>query len=151
MESGAVAAVHEVAQSYRDAARNMVILAGWNYGSGSARDWAAKGTALLGVRAVLARSFERIHRSNLVALGVLPIEVESRDDPWAGIGPCTAVNVSIYLSPEARPHSRVRVHLQTDGRVRVLNARLRVTTLSEQRQLALGTLFHSCLDDALHG
>jgi aconitate hydratase len=151
MGSGVVAAVHEVAQSYREAARNMVILAGWNYGSGSARDWAAKGTALLGVRAVLARSFERIHRSNLVALGVLPIEVESRDDPWVGIGPCTAVNVSIYLSPEARPHSRVRVHLQTDGRVRVLNARLRVTTLSEQRQLALGTLFHSCLDDALHG
>jgi aconitate hydratase len=54
----------------------LVIVAGTNYGTGSARDWAAKGTALLGVRAVIARSFERIHRTNLIALGVLPVIVD---------------------------------------------------------------------------
>jgi aconitate hydratase len=151
MASGRVASIHEVAQSYREAGRITVILAGWNYGTGSARDWAAKGTALLGVRAVLARSFERIHRSNLVALGVLPIEVEGQEDPWSGIGPSTAVQVSIRLSPDAAPNSPVSVDLQTDGRARVLHARLRITTLSEQRQLARGTLFHSCLEEALHG
>jgi aconitate hydratase len=151
MGSGRVAPVHEVAQSYREAGRITVILAGWNYGTGSARDWAAKGTALLGVGAVLARSFERIHRSNLVALGVLPIEVESKDDPWAGIGPCTEVSVSINLSPDAAPNSRVSVHLAVDGRVNVLDARLRISTLTEHDQLTVGTLFHRCLKDALDG
>jgi aconitate hydratase len=151
MGTGRVAAVHEVAQSYLEAGRITVILAGWNYGTGSARDWAAKGTALLGVGAVLARSFERIHRSNLVALGVLPIEVESKDDPWAGIGPCTEVSVSINLSPDAAPNSHVSVHLAVDGRVNALDARLRISTLSERDQLTAGTLFHQCLKDALDG
>jgi aconitate hydratase len=151
MAGGRVASVHEVAQSYRQAGRDMVVLAGWNYGTGSARDWAAKGAALLGVRAVLARSFERIHRSNLVALGVLPIEVHSQEDPWAGIGPSTEVSVSINLSPDAAPNSPVSVHLAVDGRLNVLDARLRISTLSEQDQLRVGTLFHRCLKDALDG
>jgi aconitate hydratase len=151
MAGGRMASVHEVAQSYREAGRDMVVLAGWNYGTGSARDWAAKGTALLGVRAVLARSFERIHRSNLVALGVLPIEVDSQEDPWAGIGPSTEVSVSINLSPDAAPNSPVSVHLAVDDRVNVLDARLRISTLSEHDQLRVGTLFHRCLKDALDG
>ena len=57
----------------------LVILAGKEYGSGSSRDWAAKGTALLGVRAVLAESFERIHRSNLVGMGILPLQFQDGD------------------------------------------------------------------------
>ena len=59
----------------------LVVIAGKEYGSGSSRDWAAKGTALLGVRAVLAQSFERIHRSNLVALGVLPLQFLPGETP----------------------------------------------------------------------
>ena len=66
--------IYEAAMRYRDAGVPLLVIAGREYGSGSSRDWAAKGTALLGVRAVLAESFERIHRSNLVGMGVLPLQ-----------------------------------------------------------------------------
>jgi len=65
--------IYDAAMKYKEAGTPLVILAGKEYGSGSSRDWAAKGTLLLGVRAVIAESFERIHRSNLVGMGVLPI------------------------------------------------------------------------------
>jgi aconitate hydratase len=64
---------------YMDAGVPLIVLAGQEYGSGSSRDWAAKGTRLLGVRAVLAESFERIHRSNLVGMGVLPLQFQAGD------------------------------------------------------------------------
>jgi len=69
-----VVAVYDAAMAYRDAGTPLVVLAGTEYGSGSSRDWAAKGTALLGVRAVIAQSYERIHRSNLIGMGVLPLQ-----------------------------------------------------------------------------
>ena len=69
--------VFEAAENYRAAGTPLVVLAGKEYGTGSSRDWAAKGTLLLGVRAVLAESYERIHRSNLVGMGVLPLQYES--------------------------------------------------------------------------
>jgi aconitate hydratase len=69
-----VTTIYEASQAYAEQGTPLVILAGKEYGSGSSRDWAAKGTALLGVRAVLAESFERIHRSNLIGMGVLPLQ-----------------------------------------------------------------------------
>jgi aconitate hydratase len=69
-----VVAIYDAAESYRAAGTPLVVLAGKEYGSGSSRDWAAKGTALLGVRAVIAESYERIHRSNLIGMGVLPLQ-----------------------------------------------------------------------------
>ncbi len=72
--SGEKMSIYDAAMKYRDEHVPLIILAGKEYGSGSSRDWAAKGTILLGVRAVLAESFERIHRSNLVGMGVLPLE-----------------------------------------------------------------------------
>ncbi len=66
--------IYEAAEAYHQAATSLVVIAGQEYGTGSSRDWAAKGTALLGVRAVIAQSFERIHRSNLVGMGVLPLQ-----------------------------------------------------------------------------
>jgi aconitate hydratase len=71
---GAVTTIYAASQAYADAGTALVILAGKEYGSGSSRDWAAKGTALLGVRAVIAESYERIHRSNLIGMGVLPLQ-----------------------------------------------------------------------------
>ena len=71
---GDVMTIYDAAMKYKAARVPLVILAGKEYGSGSSRDWAAKGTALLGVRAVIAESFERIHRSNLVNMGVLPLQ-----------------------------------------------------------------------------
>ena len=75
--SGEKLSIFDAAQKYQRRATPLVVLAGKEYGSGSSRDWAAKGTRLLGVRAVLAESFERIHRSNLVGMGVLPLQFES--------------------------------------------------------------------------
>src|SRR4030088_3591621 len=66
--------IYDAAVKYREAGVPLVVMAGKEYGSGSSRDWAAKGTRLLGVRAVIAESYERIHRSNLVGMGVLPLE-----------------------------------------------------------------------------
>ncbi|MCB5167434.1 aconitate hydratase AcnA [Streptomyces bambusae] len=108
--TGEVVSIHEAAQSYRAAGVPLVVVAGAEYGCGSARDWAAKGTALLGVRAVLAKSFERIHRSNLVCMGVLPLVFPAGLDAGAlgldgteeidllglaGLGPRGAVTVRI--------------------------------------------------------
>jgi aconitate hydratase len=73
-KDGEETTIYEAAMEYADESTPLVVLAGKEYGSGSSRDWAAKGTNLLGVRAVLAESFERIHRSNLVGMGVLPLQ-----------------------------------------------------------------------------
>jgi aconitate hydratase len=80
LPSGDPMSIFDAAARYRDEGVPLVILAGQEYGSGSSRDWAAKGPALLGVRAVLAQSYERIHRSNLVGMGVLPLEYEPGED-----------------------------------------------------------------------
>src|ERR671939_697557 len=71
---GEVTTVYEASRNYLDEGTPLVVLAGKEYGSGSSRDWAAKGTALLGVKAVIAESYERIHRSNLIGMGVLPLQ-----------------------------------------------------------------------------
>jgi aconitate hydratase len=72
--SGEVMSIYDAAQKYAQNHTPLIVLAGQEYGTGSSRDWAAKGTALLGVKAVVAQSFERIHRSNLVGMGVLPLQ-----------------------------------------------------------------------------
>jgi aconitate hydratase len=74
LPDGAKLSIYDAAMKYAEEAVPLVVLAGAEYGTGSSRDWAAKGTKLLGVRAVIAKSFERIHRSNLVGMGVLPLE-----------------------------------------------------------------------------
>ena len=72
--------IYDAAMKYQAAKTPLVVLAGAEYGTGSSRDWAAKGTMLLGVRAVIAKSFERIHRSNLAGMGVLPLQFEPGQD-----------------------------------------------------------------------
>jgi aconitate hydratase len=80
VEGGPQATIYDAAQSYAAAGIPLVVLSGKEYGSGSSRDWAAKGTALLGVRAVIAESYERIHRSNLIGMGVLPLQYPAGQD-----------------------------------------------------------------------
>ena len=81
MADGAQSTIYDASVAYQAAGVGLVILAGKEYGSGSSRDWAAKGTALLGVRAVIAESFERIHRSNLIGMGVLPLQFIDGENP----------------------------------------------------------------------
>ena len=73
MPSGDQTTIHDAAERYRRDAVPLIVIAGANYGCGSSRDWAAKGTQLLGIRAVIAESFERIHRSNLIGIGIIPL------------------------------------------------------------------------------
>ena len=71
--------IYDAAQEYKKTDTNLIIFAGKDYGCGSSRDWAAKGTKLLGVKAVIAESFERIHRSNLVGMGIMPLQFNKGD------------------------------------------------------------------------
>jgi aconitate hydratase len=76
LPSGEVVSIYDASMRYQEQGTPLLVLAGKEYGSGSSRDWAAKGTALLGVHAVIAESYERIHRSNLVGMGVLPLQFQ---------------------------------------------------------------------------
>jgi aconitate hydratase len=78
--SGEIIPIYDAAMRYRDEGTPLIVLAGKEYGTGSSRDWAAKGPALLGVKAVIAESFERIHRSNLIGMGILPLEFQHGDN-----------------------------------------------------------------------
>jgi len=80
VDDAPVTTIYEASVAYAEKGTPLVILAGKEYGSGSSRDWAAKGTALLGVRAVIAESYERIHRSNLIGMGVLPLQYPQGQD-----------------------------------------------------------------------
>jgi aconitate hydratase len=85
LPDGDVMPIYDAAMKYKTEGTPLVVLAGAEYGTGSSRDWAAKGAVLLGVRAVLAASFERIHRSNLVGMGVLPLEFDL-NTTWQSLG-----------------------------------------------------------------
>jgi aconitate hydratase len=81
LPTGEQMSIFDASESYRAAGTPLLVIAGKEYGSGSSRDWAAKGPMLLGVRAVIAESFERIHRSNLVGMGILPLEFAAGESP----------------------------------------------------------------------
>jgi aconitate hydratase len=133
---GEVTPIYDAAQHYAAAGTPLVILAGKEYGSGSSRDWAAKGTALLGVRAVIAESYERIHRSNLIGMGVLPLQY--RDGETAGSLGLTgeeefAVTGVTALNDGASPREvTVRATPTDNGRLPVeFSVRLRIDTPGE--------------------
>jgi aconitate hydratase len=106
---GEVMSVYDAAMAYQRAGFPSIVLAGKEYGSGSSRDWAAKGPALLGVRAVIAESFERIHRSNLVGTGVLPLQfLPGESAASLGISGTETFDV-LATSGGVEPGKRVRV------------------------------------------
>ena len=113
--TGEEAYVYDAAIDYQKAGVPLVVLGGKEYGTGSSRDWAAKGTALLGVKAVLAESFERIHRSNLVGMGVLPLVFEPGQG-WQSLGLDGSETFAISGIDRIAPRGRVRVQaLKADG------------------------------------
>ncbi|MGW0845703.1 aconitate hydratase AcnA [Streptomyces sp. NPDC002787] len=128
LEDGRESTIHDTAAAYREAGIPMVVVAGRDYGGGSSRDWAAKGPALLGVRAVIARSFERIHRSNLIAMGVLPLElVDGGPQDLAPAGAETITVHGLQTLNAGQVPSTVRV--LSDGRE--FTARVRLDTPRE--------------------
>ena len=137
--TGTVAPIFEVAQMYRDAGASVVLVAGERYGTGSSRDWAAKGQRLLGIRSVLAVSFERIHRSNLIGMGILPLRLP------AGVNPATlnlapGDRIDIDARPELlQPRCPVAVTIvRADGAVEHLQATAAVETQLETALLKHG-------------
>ena len=123
--------IYDAAMRYRDEAVPLVILAGQEYGSGSSRDWAAKGTMLLGVKAVIAESFERIHRSNLVNMGVLPLQF-GRGESASGLGLTGAEEYRILgIADGLRPAGEVTVEAASPGGTRRFTALVRIDTPEE--------------------
>ncbi|SEB68234.1 aconitase [Paramicrobacterium humi] len=113
---GAVTTIFDAAMAYRSAGTPLVVLGGKEYGTGSSRDWAAKGPSLLGVKAVLAESFERIHRSNLIGMGVLPLEFLPGDSA-ASLGITGTEHFDIRgISTLDENKRRERVRVSADGR-----------------------------------
>ena len=121
--------VYEVAMEYQKRAENIVVFAGQEYGTGSSRDWAAKGTKLLGIKAVIAESFERIHRSNLIGMGVLPIQVDNANIQELGIKSSDLVDIKLH--PEIKPLEKISVILKQGGDARELQCTLRIDTINE--------------------
>ena len=129
-----VVPIYDAADAYRDAGVPLVVLAGKEYGSGSSRDWAAKGTALLGVRAVIAESYERIHRSNLIGMGVLPLQFPDGQSA-ASLGltgeETFAVSGVTALNEGSTPATVAVTATRPDGTVVAFDARLRIDTPGE--------------------
>jgi aconitate hydratase len=123
----------------------LVILAGREYGTGSSRDWAAKGTFLLGVRAVIAESFERIHRSNLVGMGVLPCTFRDGEHA-AGLGLTGEEWFAIDGVEQLRPNAELSVRAtHADGRVTTFTVRARINSEGELAYYRNGGILHYVL------
>ncbi len=116
---------------YKAAGTPLVVFAGKEYGTGSSRDWAAKGTILLGVRAVVAESFERIHRSNLIGMGVLPLQFKDGDS-WRSLGLKGDETITVHGVDALTPRSEARLTITgADGNARDVTVLVRIDTADE--------------------
>ncbi|PFG35519.1 aconitate hydratase [Flavimobilis soli] len=132
--TGEQAAIYDAAQNYAAAGTPLVILGGKEYGSGSSRDWAAKGTALLGVKAVITESFERIHRSNLIGMGVLPLQFpEGENAESLGLDGTETFSISgiTALNEGTTPRTVAVTATKADGSTVAFDAVVRIDTPGE--------------------
>ena len=142
-----VSFIYDAAQNYKAAGTPLVVLAGKDYGMGSSRDWAAKGTFLLGVRAVIAESFERIHRSNLVGMGVLPLCYQGGDSAESLALDGSEV-FDIEIDDALKPRQDVHVKAtRSDGSVVEFSTTCRIDTPVEVSYYRNGGILHTVLRD----
>ncbi|WP_417533959.1 aconitate hydratase AcnA [Marinobacterium stanieri] len=142
--SGDQLAIYDAAMRYQDEGRPLVVIAGREYGTGSSRDWAAKGTRLLGVRAVIAESFERIHRSNLLGMGVLPLEFIDTDRKALGL--TGEEEISLKGLAELSPRQELKLEIgYPDGRTEQVDVRCRIDTGNELAYFQHGGILHYVL------
>jgi aconitate hydratase len=143
--TGEVMPIYDAAMLYKQDGRPLVVIAGKEYGTGSSRDWAAKGTVLLGVRAVIAESFERIHRSNLVGMGVLPLQFREGENA-ASLGLSGAEKYTIGGIAELKPRQDVEVKVTRDnGEEFSFTARCRIDTFNELEYFKAGGILQYVL------
>ena len=142
---GAQASIYDAAMAYQEAGTPLVVFGGEQYGAGSSRDWAAKGTALLGVKAVIAESFERIHRSNLVGMGVIPFEFTG-GDTRKSLGLTGDESVSISGLDTIQPLQEVPCTItMADGSVKAITLKCRIDTAIEIEYIEHGGVLHYVL------
>ncbi len=144
--SGKNLSIYDAAMKYKDEGTPLVVFAGEEYGNGSSRDWAAKGTYLLGVRAVIAQSFERIHRSNLVGMGILPLTFEPGTS-WSTLGLKGDEQVTILgLGEELKPRQKMEAEIvYGDGSVKKIPLLGRIATEDELTYFRHGGILHYVL------
>ncbi len=143
--NGQVVPIYDAAMAFQKSGTPLVIFAGKEYGTGSSRDWAAKGTRLLGVRAVVAQSFERIHRSNLIGMGVLPLQF-AEGESWQSLKLDGTETISIEGLTTLTPRSTVSVAIvHADGRREVIKTRCRIDTVNELDYYRHGGILHYVL------
>ena len=145
MPDGIVMPIYAAAMKYQNDKVPLVVIAGQEYGTGSSRDWAAKGTVLLGVRAVIADSFERIHRSNLVGMGVLPLNfMPGENAETLGLEGSEKFTVTGIANIQPRQDVEVKV-TREDGRELTFTARCRIDTYNELEYFRSGGILHYVL------
>jgi aconitate hydratase len=143
--SGDQMAIYDAAMRYHEQNTPLVVFAGHLYGNGSSRDWAAKGTILLGVKAVIAGSFERIHRSNLIGMGVLPLEFEEGTS-WESLGLTGTEQVTIEGINQIKPRQKVEVQILRDDNTTITaNTVVRIDTDNELDYYRNGGILHYVL------
>lgn len=140
--------IYDAAQQYHKEGTPLIVLAGKEYGTGSSRDWAAKGPALLGIKAVIAESYERIHRSNLVGMGVLPLQFQANDSPDA-LGLTGHESYTIELIDKLKPLQTVKVTAKPEGAPITFNVILRLDTPVEIDYYRNGGILHTVLRQML--
>jgi aconitate hydratase len=143
--TGETMAIYDAAMAYKYDGTPLVVLAGKEYGTGSSRDWAAKGTILLGVRAVIADSFERIHRSNLVGMGVLPLNfLPGENAETLGLDGSESFTITGVAGIQPRQEVEVKV-ARADGTSMTFTARCRIDTYNELEYFRSGGILHYVL------
>ncbi len=145
-----VMTIFDASLKYKETNTPLVVLAGREYGTGSSRDWAAKGPLLLGVRLVIAESFERIHRSNLVGMGILPLQFKPGQNPQTLGLDGTETYATVNLSDDLKPLQDVTVRAETtDGRVITFETTCRIDTPVEVDYYRNGGILHTVLRNFL--
>jgi len=143
--TGKVSSIYDASCHYKEANIPLIVLAGKDYGMGSSRDWAAKGTMLLGVKAVIAESYERIHRSNLVGMGVLPLEF-MQGDSADSLGLDGTETFAIAIDESVKPRDEIEVTATNgDGNEVVFATRCRIDTPVEVEYYRNGGILHTVL------
>jgi len=146
---GELMSIYDAAERYRSEGVPLVVVAGQDYGAGSSRDWAAKGTRLLGVRAVIASGFERIHRSNLIGMGVLPCELPAGVSAET-LGLDGTERFDLELQGAVRPRQPATLRIQRkDGRSDSVSLAVRIDTPIEAAYYAAGGILPYVLDELL--
>ena len=146
LPGGETMSIYDAAMKYADAGVPLIVLAGTEYGTGSSRDWAAKGTMLLGVKAVITASFERIHRSNLVGMGVLPLQFD-QGETWESLGLTGEEIIDIEaLSNDLEPRSTISVNAtDSQGNVKQFRCVVRIDTPVEMQYYRNGGILPTVL------